>query len=81
MRNSRKSNDTRPGYHGDPIYRNAIHRYLGWLGVACIIACLHAGPVVLLVWLAAAYVLTRDGSGGGRNQAKRNCQSKRRRRC
>ncbi|EAQ80553.1 hypothetical protein [Blastopirellula marina] len=45
-------------------YQDAIHRFLGWFAVACVIAAIHAGPVTILVWLAVAYVLTSiDGPG------------------
>ena len=69
--------DEPPRYHTDPFYREAIHRYLGWLAAACLIASLHAGPVTIFVWIAVAIVLTRCG----RNPPNNKCNQNRRRRC
>ncbi|RPH76403.1 MAG: hypothetical protein EHM77_09235 [Planctomycetaceae bacterium] len=72
MQNRHEVHNGQPGYHTDPIYRDTIQRYLGWLAVACLIASLHAGPVMIFVWVAVAIALTRSG-GGDRNR-RRNQQ-------
>ena len=60
------SDDEPPSHYSDPIYRDAIHQYLGWLAAACLIAALHVGPGMILVWLAVALVLTQ----GSRKSSK-----------
>ncbi|QDU96236.1 hypothetical protein [Lignipirellula cremea] len=73
MVNRHQSNDDGPGYHTDPIYRAAILRYLFSLALACLIASIHAGPVMLAVWVAVAYVLTRGGTEDGGPTQKQSC--------
>ncbi len=39
-------------------YEDAVHRFLGWFAVACLISAIYAGPVAILIWLGTAHVLT-----------------------
>lgn len=41
-------------------YDDAIHRFLAWLAVACLIAAISVGPVMVFIWFTAAYALTRQ---------------------
>ncbi|QDU98777.1 hypothetical protein Pla8534_66510 [Lignipirellula cremea] len=77
----RHHNNDQPGYHSDPAFRHAIHRYLCWFALACLIASIHAGPVTVLVWIAVAYVLTREGGSQGRKPPQGKCNQPKRRGC
>ena len=81
MVNRHQRKDDQPGYQTDPIYWEAIYRYLGWLGVACLIASWHAGPVMILVWIAVAWALTRDGGDQGGKPPNGKCNQTKGRRC
>jgi hypothetical protein len=73
----------RPGYRDDPDYWNAVVRYLGFLGVACLIASLFLGPGMIVVWILTAFALTRDDDYYYRGGPPRDtsCKPKKRRRC
>jgi len=81
MRNSPQLKNSQPSDPFDASYWAAITRYLGWLGVACLIAGFRAGPVMLLVWLAVAYVLTREPEPPSQKPLTRPCNASKRRRC
>jgi len=81
MRNSSQHKSSQPSDPFGACYWGAITRYLGWLGVACLIAGFRAGPVMLLVWLAAAYALTREPEPPSQKPLSRSCNRSKRRRC
>jgi len=81
MRKTSQYNDHQPR---DPLgsdYWTAIYRYLGFLGLACLIAGFRAGSVMLLVWLAVAYVLTREPEQQSHKPLIRPCNRPKGRRC
>jgi len=81
MRKTSQYNDHQPRDPRGSDYWEAIYRYLGFLGLVCLIAGLRAGPVLILVWLAAAYVLTRDPEQQNPKPRHRPCNPTKRRRC
>ncbi|MHC2068154.1 hypothetical protein ACYFX5_11815 [Bremerella sp. T1] len=60
-------------------YEDAVHRFLAWLAIACLIASVHAGPVAILVWLATAFVMTGSRFPQPPNGPRRRHRRRRRR--
>jgi hypothetical protein len=70
-----------PNATDDSVYRLAIQKYLCFLGAACVIASIVAGPGMIVVWVITALALTASDWLPQATQQRTTRCPKRRGRC